>query len=197
MGRGWTAVDARCDTRPDRDSLKRGRIGRTFVHPVAAWLLGYNFGHSMLGFGRTCTPNRRDGARGGGGGGGGGRVFSVCFWHAGPLRPLTVGCILNPLNLICEHFLTCGHCARFVMRVQGMRTTRNSRSHPSVSHSSSSSSSTSGTCPFPPRCCAMRAAPARAVTDKKAPLRCGTNAQAAVCWEHMPPKRTSSCKLCL
>ncbi len=56
-------------------------------------------------------------ARGGGGGGGGDRVFSVCFWHAGPLRPLTVGCILNPLNLICEHFLTCGHCARFVMRV--------------------------------------------------------------------------------
>ena len=48
-----------------------------------------------------------------------------------------------------------------------------------------------GTCHFPmtstPRSCAMRAAPARAATDKKAPLRCGTNAQAAVWSENMPP----------
>ena len=35
----------------------------------------------------------------------------------------------------------------------------------------------------------MRTAPALAVTDKKAPLRCGTNAQAAVWSEKMPPKR--------
>ena len=40
-----------------------------------------------------------------------------------------------------------------------------------------------------PRSCAMRAAPARAATDKKAPLRCGTNAQAAVWSEKMPRTR--------
>ena len=57
-----------CDARPARDSLKRGRDFRTFGHPVAAWLLGYNFGQSMLVLRRTCTPNRRDGARGLGGG---------------------------------------------------------------------------------------------------------------------------------
>jgi hypothetical protein len=133
MGRGWTAVDARCDTRPDRDSLKRGRIGRTFVHPVAAWLLGYNFGQLMLVLRRTSINNRRDGARGVGGGARSRgarrrrrlwpRLFGVILARRSP-KPLTVGCVLNPLNLNCEHFLTCGHCARFVMRVQGMRTTR-------------------------------------------------------------------------
>ena len=35
----------------------------------------------------------------------------------------------------------------------------------------------------------MRAAPERAVTDKKAPLRCGTNAQAAVWSSKMPRAR--------
>jgi len=33
----------------------------------AAWLLGYNFGYSMLEFGRTSMNHRRDGARGVGG----------------------------------------------------------------------------------------------------------------------------------
>jgi hypothetical protein len=41
---------------------------RTFGHLVAAWLLRYNFGQSMLVLRRTCIPNRRDGARGVGGG---------------------------------------------------------------------------------------------------------------------------------
>ena len=133
MGRGWTAVDARCDTRPDRDSLKRGRIGRTFVHPVAAWLLGYNFGHSMLGFGRTCTPNRRDGARGVGWARASAgrrrrrrrrpRLFGVFLARRSPKTP-NRGYVLNPLNLNCERFLTCGHCARFTIRVQGTSTIR-------------------------------------------------------------------------
>jgi hypothetical protein len=39
----------------------------------------------------------------------------------------------------------------------------------------------------PPPLLPMRAAPARAVTDKKALLRCRTNAQAAVWSEKMPP----------
>ena len=46
------------------------------------------------------------------------RLFGVILARRSPKTP-NRGCVLNPLNLNCEQFLTCDHCARFVMRVQG------------------------------------------------------------------------------
>ena len=51
------------------------------------------------------------------------RDFGVILTRRSP-KALAVMVIFGLWNLNGERFLTCGHCARFVLRVQGMRTSR-------------------------------------------------------------------------
>ena len=54
------------------------------------------------------------------------RDFGVILARRSP-KTLAVMVIFGLWNLNSERFLTCGHCARFVLRVQGMRTSRMSQ----------------------------------------------------------------------
>jgi hypothetical protein len=128
------AIARCCGARPARDSLERGRDLVTFGHLVAAWLLVYNFGYSMLEFGRTSMNHRRDGARGVGGGARSRgarrrrrrrpRLFGVILARRSP-RALAVVVIFGLWNLNGEQKVTCGHCARFKPLVHSSGTSRN------------------------------------------------------------------------